>query len=59
MKNVLDGQKKLQFQQENLEVKFHELEAKVNKPADLTPPSSGGDQKRKRIVTRTLSVNDV
>ena len=56
IKNVLDGQKQLQKKQENLEVRLQELETKVNKPADLTPPSSGSDQKRKRIVTRTLSV---
>lgn len=58
LKSVLDGQKILEKQQDIFEVKLKEFESKVIKPADLTPSSSGSDCKRKRIVTRTLSVSN-
>ena len=56
LKNVLDSQKLFEKKQEAFETKLLEFESKVNKPDVLTPPTPGSDKKRKKVLTRTLSV---
>lgn len=56
LKNVLDSQKRFEEKQKAFETKLQEIESKVNKPNTLTPPTPGSNKKRKKVVTRTLSV---
>ena len=56
LQQVLDSQKKLQDRQNTIEEQLHELQKKVSDTA--TPCTSSNDEKkRKRVVTRTLSVS--
>lgn len=58
LQEVLKGQEVLKTQQAEMEEKISTLEAEVNKPADLSmSPSSSSDGKRKRVVTKALSVS--
>ena len=58
LQEVLSGQKALEDRQNNtIESHLAELQSKVEKSAVSTPTSSSSEGKRKRIVTRTLSVS--
>ena len=57
LQEVLSGQKALEDRQNTVESHLAELQSKVEKSAVSTPTSSSSEGKRKRIVTRTLSVS--
>ena len=55
LQGVLEGQKALEERQDTVESHLAELQSKMEESATSTPSSSDG--KRKRVVTRTLSVS--
>ena len=57
LQEVLSGQKALEDRQNTVESHLAKLQSKVEKSAVSTPTSSSSEGKRKRIVTRTLSVS--
>ena len=58
LQKVLEGQKMLQTSHAELQKKVDTLERQISM-RDLTPSSSSGDGKRKRIVTCELSVSAI
>ena len=56
LQKVLKGQEAMSLRQDAIEGKISSLEVKVEK-YNTTSPSSSSDGKRKRVVTRTLSVS--
>ena len=58
LQEVLDGQKELQQRQNQMEEKLICLQSKVDNPPNIDAQSSSSDGKRKRVVTRTLSVSE-
>ena len=58
LQRVIDGQKRLEERQDSFEDQLTSLASKVEQPAPTTPFSSSSEGKRKRAVTRTLSVSD-
>lgn len=56
LKQLLDGNKAMSERQNDFEEKLKDLQAKVEK-APIVSPSSSCDGKRKRLVTRVLSVS--
>ena len=59
LQQVIDGQKRLEERQDSFEDQLTTLVSKVEQPAPTTPSSSCSEGKRKRVVTRTLSVSDI
>lgn len=58
LQQVLKGQEDLKSRQDEIEEKLSCLDAKVKSTVNsVSPSSSSSDGKRKRIVTRTLSVS--
>lgn len=57
LEQVLEGQKRLVERQDGFEHQLTELASKVKQPLPSTPSSSSSEGKRKRLVTRTLSVS--
>lgn len=58
LQRVLESQKTLEERQNNIEEKLANLQAQVNVPVPtVSPTASSSDGKRKRLVTRTLSVS--
>lgn len=58
MRRVLDGQKALEEWQDHIEEKLSDLQAKVDsKSPQCCGMDSGADGKRKRVVTKSLSVS--
>jgi hypothetical protein len=57
LEQVLEGQKRLVERQDGFEDQLAELASKVKQPLPSTPSSSSSEGKRKRVVTRTLSVS--
>lgn len=57
LQGVLDSQKALKEWQDTVESHLAELQSKVEESPTSTRSSSSGDGKRKRVVTRTLSVS--
>ena len=55
LQEVLEGQKALEERQDTVESHLAELQSKMEESATSTPSSSDG--KRKRVVTRALSVS--
>ena len=57
LQKLMDGQKTLEEQQTTLKQSFTALQDKVNDFSSKdSPSSSGSERKKKRIVTRSLSV---
>ena len=56
LQEVLDGQKALEARQTNVEDKIIHLQSQVEKSTSSSTSPSSSDGKRKRIVTRALSV---
>lgn len=54
---LLEGQKRLEKRQDCFEDQLADLASKVEQPIPTTPSSSSSEGKRKRMVTRTLSVS--
>ena len=59
LKEVLDCQKKSNERQSNIEHELHDLQAKVDGISSQCSMDSEVDKKRKRVVTRSLSVSSV
>ena len=57
LEQVLEGLKRLVERQDGFEHQLTELASKVKQPLPSTPSSSSNEGKRKRLVTRTLSVS--
>ena len=57
LQEVLNGQKIFEERQNTVESHLAELQSKVEESAVCTPSSSSSEGKRKRIVTRALSVS--
>ena len=58
LQQLLDGQKEVEKRQSQLEERLTCLQSKVEQPPSIsTPSSSSSDGRRKRVVTRTLSVS--
>ena len=56
LEQVLKGQESLELRQNEVEEKLSNFEVKVDRPT-VCSPSSSSDGKRKRMVTRALSVS--
>ena len=56
LQQVVNGQKAFELRQNQLEEKVQTLQSQIDKPSSSTTSSSSSDGKRKRVVTRTLSV---
>ena len=56
LQRVLDGQQSMEERQNNMEQKLNDLQKNVEQSQSSTT-DSGSDHKRKRVVTRTLSVS--
>ncbi len=56
LQRVLEGQKTLEERQNKIEDKLADLQSQMDKPSAVSP-SSSSDGKRKRLVTRALSVS--
>ena len=57
LQQALEGQKHLVERQDSFEQQLAELASKVEQPLSSTPSSSSSEGKRKRVVTRILSVS--
>ena len=59
LQRVLDGQKSLEERQNKMEQSLAELQKNMEQSAQCSTADSGTDRKRKRVVTRTLSVSHI
>jgi len=57
LQQVLEGQKLFERRQDYFDDQLADLASKVERPIPTTPSSSSSEGKRKRVVTRTLSVS--
>ena len=57
LQRVLDGQQSMEERQNNMEQKLNDLQKNVEQYSQSSTTDSGSDHKRKRVVTRTLSVS--
>ena len=59
LQRVLDGQKSLEERQNKMEQSLAELQKNMEQSGQCYTADSGTDRKRKRVVTRTLSVSHI